>query len=263
MTHYDINNQKLFVTDRGSGPPIVFLHGFLMDGRMFESQVEHLKDRYRCITVDTRGFGRTEWDGEPFTLYDVADDAFALLDELGLESAVFFGMSQGGYASLRAALEKPDRVDGLVLLSTTGKTDEAGTKDQYRNTADLWATGPPDPLVEGLATALLGPREKSRAWWDTWLPRWRAMLPAAIGAGLTALIERDDIVDRLGEIEQPTLVAHGTEDGGMPIEHGIFLHEQLPNSKGLVRIEGGAHTAGMTHPEPLNDALDDFLADLY
>jgi pimeloyl-ACP methyl ester carboxylesterase len=259
---HDINGQKLFVRDEGEGPALLFLHGFLMDGRMFDAQVEHLKDDYRCIVVDTRGFGRSEWDGEPFTLYDVVDDCVALLDELGEESAVWCGMSQGGYAALRAALTHADRVRAMVLMSTTGKVDEQGTKDQYRDTAELWKGGPPQPLVDGLATALLGPREEVEDWWEVWLPRWRDMSAEAIGAGLNALIDRDDIVSRLGEIEQPALVAHGTRDDGMPIDHGEFLDEKLPNSKGLVRLEGGAHVAAMTHAGPLNAAIEAFLGEI-
>ena len=80
-----------------------------MDHEMFEPQVAALSNEFRCITWDERGFGQTVANG-PFTYWDSADDALALLSHLGVDAAFFVGMSQGGFLSLRAALRSPDRV---------------------------------------------------------------------------------------------------------------------------------------------------------
>ncbi|HHC07507.1 MAG TPA: alpha/beta hydrolase, partial [Actinobacteria bacterium] len=106
----EVNGQRIAYDDTGGdGPALLFSHGFLMDRTMFDHQVAALSDRYRCITWDERGFGETPAE-EPFTYWDSADDAVALLDHLGVDRAAFIGMSQGGYLSLRAALAHPDRV---------------------------------------------------------------------------------------------------------------------------------------------------------
>ena len=111
MPFADVNSQRLHFEDTGgSGPPVVLSHGFLMDHEMFAPQVEALRTAYRVITWDERGFGLTEYDGEPFTYWDSAADCLGLLTHLGIESAVLGGMSQGGFLSLRAALTAPDRV---------------------------------------------------------------------------------------------------------------------------------------------------------
>ena len=111
MAFAEINGQRIFYTDSGGdGPAVIFSHGFLMDHSMFDPQVAALAPEFRVITWDARGFGATEFDEKPFTYWDSAGDALALCDHLGIDRAVFAGMSQGGFLSLRAALLAPDRV---------------------------------------------------------------------------------------------------------------------------------------------------------
>ena len=119
MPFADVNGQRIrFEDSGGDGPPIVLSHGFLMDREMFAPQVQALSPQFRVITWDERGFGETEFDGQPFTYWDSARDCLALLDHLGIERAVLGGMSQGGFLSLRAALLAPHRVRALVLIDT-------------------------------------------------------------------------------------------------------------------------------------------------
>jgi 3-oxoadipate enol-lactonase len=104
MSQAMINGQHLYFEDSGGdGLPVLFSHGFLMDHSMFDPQVAALRSEFRCITWDERGHGASSVDG-PFTYWDSARDALALLDHLGIDSAVFVGMSQGGFLSMRAAL---------------------------------------------------------------------------------------------------------------------------------------------------------------
>src|SRR5205809_7354217 len=118
MPFADVNGQHLYFEDSGGpGPAIIFSHGFLMDHEMFAPQVAALSGEFRCIAWDERGFGATPATG-PFTFWDSADDALALLAHLGVERAFFVGMSQGGFLSLRAALRAPNRVRGLALIDS-------------------------------------------------------------------------------------------------------------------------------------------------
>src|SRR5262245_1848692 len=106
MPYADVNGQRLYYEDSGgSSPAIVFSHGILLDGSMFAPQVAALRDRYRCITWDQRGHGRTAGETlKPFTYYDSANDAAALLAFLGIDSAILAGVSQGAFLGLRCAL---------------------------------------------------------------------------------------------------------------------------------------------------------------
>src|SRR3954453_370550 len=111
MPLISINGQQIYYEDSGgSGPDVILADGFLMDHEMFAPQVAALRDRYRVITWDERGFGATTYDGQPFSYWDSAADCLGLLDHLGIQRAVVGGMSQGGFLSLRVALSAPDRV---------------------------------------------------------------------------------------------------------------------------------------------------------
>src|SRR5271168_796735 len=125
MAHADVNGQRLYYEDTGSGDDvIVFSHGLFMDHSMFEPQVEAIRDGWRCITWDERAHGATQSTDEPFDYWDMAGDVVGLLDHLGIERAVLAGMSQGGFLSLRAALNEPERVRALVLLDTQAGIEE-------------------------------------------------------------------------------------------------------------------------------------------
>jgi pimeloyl-ACP methyl ester carboxylesterase len=256
-----INGQGIFYEDTGGGETaVIFLHGFLMDQTMFAPQVAALAPHYRCVRFDARGFGQTEWDGQPFNLYDTVADCVGLMDHLSIDYAVLVGMSQGGYAALRAAFTYPNRVQALVLMSTRSGTDEEEVKAGYREMRDTWqAVGPVDPLIQGLLTGIIGPKEAHADLWAEWAPRWKSRSNAQIFHAMNNLLDRDEIDHRLAEISVPVLVTHGEEDGGIPIAWGEALVRDLPHSQGLVRVPSAAHAANLTHPHLINPPLLAFL----
>src|ERR1700757_3225316 len=157
MPFADINGQRIRFEDTGGhGMPVILSHGFLMDREMFAPQVEALAPEFRVITWDERGFGETEFDGQPFTYWDSARDCLALLDHLGIDAAVLGGMSQGGFLSMRAALLAPARVRALVLIDTQSGTEDAERLPQYRQMQKTWLqVGPVDELANAIANLIL------------------------------------------------------------------------------------------------------------
>lgn len=263
MPYAEINGQQLHYQDSGGdGPAVLMLHGFLMDLAMFDAQVASLAPAYRCIRFDSRAFGATGWDGQPFTLYDTVSDAIGLLDVLGIRKAHLIGMSMGGYAGLRLALRHPDRLDRLVLIGAKHREDAPQGKAQYREAAGAWSTvGPVDPLAEGLMSAIIGPREHHAALWAAWMPKWKAFPGANFVAGTVSLTDRDDLTDDdLRRIVHPTLLVHGEQDFGVPIENAEAAATVLPDCRGLVRVADGAHSVNLTHPDVVNPSILEFLA---
>jgi 3-oxoadipate enol-lactonase len=259
MAYADVNGQRLFHADTGGDGPVVILsHGFLMDHSMFEPQVAALRDTHRVITWDERGFGRTEFDGEPFTYWDSAADCLGLLDHLGIERAVLGGMSQGGFLSLRAALLAPERVSALILLDTQAGIEDPAVADGYRSMLDTWVSaGPVDELTNAVADIIIADPEVNAEW----IPRWKAMPKEQLKEPGDCLLGRDDITDRLGEIPCPALVVHGTDDTAISMDRAAELAAGLPGAGEVVQV-GGAHAANLTNPEPVNAAIVAFLAQL-
>jgi pimeloyl-ACP methyl ester carboxylesterase len=256
MPFADVNGQHLAFDDSGGdGPAIIFSHGFLMDRTMFEPQVEALRDEFRCISWDERGFGDTPVEGA-YTFWDSADDALALLSSLGIERAFFAGMSQGGFLSMRAALRAPERVLGLVLIDTQSGTEAAEAAPLYEAMAAQWANdGPSEDLANTVASLIMSPGYDH----SSWVAMWRARPKDYITTPFRTLMDREDITDRLGEITAPAIVFHGEADASIPIDKAVELAEALPNCEALVRIPGAGHASNLSHPSEVNGPLLDFL----
>ncbi|WP_395155057.1 alpha/beta fold hydrolase [Ilumatobacter sp.] len=259
MPHAQINGQSIYFQDTGGdGPPVVLAHGFLMDSEMFAPQVAALRETHRVITWDERGFGQTEFNGQPFSYWDSAADCLALLDHLGIDRAVVGGMSQGGFLSLRLALTAPDRVRGLILLDTQAGVDDAETKAANDGMNHVWLTdGPESGLADIVASIIIDDPDHSPAWIAKWIARPKEMFELPY----QCLTTRDDITDRLGEITCPAIVVHGIEDTAITMDRAEILADGLVGCSGVVKVSG-AHAANLTNPEPVNVAIVEFLADL-
>ena len=260
MPFADVNGQRIrFEDSSGEGPPIILSHGFLMDREMFAPQVDALHPEFRVITWDERGFGETEFDGEPFTYWDSARDCLGLLDHLGVERAVLGGMSQGGFLSMRAALLAPDRVRALVLIDTQSGTEDPERLPAYRQMQQTWLqVGPVDELTQAIAGLIIGDETISQAW----IAKWHTLPREAMNEPTNTLFYRDDITDRVGEITCPVIIFHGTADLSIPPDKAQDLSDRLPGSTGVVLIEGGPHASNLTHPQEVNAPLVDFLRSL-
>ena len=259
MPHADINGQSIYFEDTGGdGPPVILAHGFLMDQEMFVHQVAALRDQYRVITWDERGFGQTTYDGEPFSYWDSANDCLALLDHLGIDRAVVGGMSQGGFLSLRVALTAPERVRGLILLDTQAGVEDPAVVPVYEGMRDTWlAAGPVDELVGAVADIIISDPVENQVW----IAKWKQQPNDYIQQPFATLMSRDDVTGRLGEITCPALVVHGTEDNSITMDQAEQLAAGLPGSGEVVKV-GGAHAANLTNPGPVNEAVLSFLSGL-
>lgn len=259
MPYAEVNGQRIYFQDSGGdGQVIVLAHGFLMDRSMFAPQIEAFGAGHRLITWDQRGFGQTEFDSQPFSYWDSADDCLALLDHLGVGQAVVGGMSQGGFIALRAALKAPERVRALVLIGTQAGVEDPANVPVYQGMLDDWVTnGPSDEIAAIVADLIIAEPTENARWMATWKARPKELLREP---GRT-LLERDDITDRLGEITAPALVIHGTEDTAIPMDRAEALAGGLAGAGEVVKVPG-AHAASLTHPEAVNDAIGEFLATL-
>ena len=262
MPHAQVNGQRLYYEDTGGdGPAILFSHGLLMDSSMFAPQVQALANLgWRCICWDERAHGQTA-TGEcaPFSYYDSADDAVALLAHLGVQRAVFAGMSQGGYLSLRAALRHPEAVRALVLIDTQALPEEEHKMAGHQMIVQEWLqSGLSDERAVGIEHIILGQGWEGAA---AWRAKWQQMQPGDLLAAFTTLASRDDISGEIARIQAPALVIHGDADQAIDIERARAMAASLPDAR-MVVIPGAGHAPNLTHPQPVNAALLDFLRQL-
>ncbi len=243
-----------FAGENKEKPTIVFLHGFFMDSRMFRYQVEYFKSDYRVICCDFRGFGKTEWNKESFTLEDLVDDILNVLKSLDVSTCIVAGMSMGGYVAQRMALSCPETINSLVLIATQASRDNPDTIESYHQLRDNWDNiEAREQIIEALLPVIIGRnKEESEYWKNIWL----SYQIENIYHPMTAMTSRSEI--DVSQIQVPCLVVHGADDTGIPLHAGEQLHHRLSNST-MVAVEGACHAVNLTHPDVVNEAIEKFL----
>jgi pimeloyl-ACP methyl ester carboxylesterase len=249
----------------GAGTPLVLLHAFPLDSRMWAPQVEALAGTYQVIVPDLRGFGAARDQAVEEAGMDLlADDVARLLDDRGLDQVVLGGGSMGGYVALAFVRRHPDRLGGLVLLDTRAGADtEQARADRLRMAERVLAEGS-GFVPEVMLPRLLGPTSHQER--PELVERVAALIreqpPQAIAAAQRGMAARPDSGDVLASIGVPTLVVTGEEDQVTPPDQGRELAAAIPGARFLL-VERAGHLASLERPDAVNEALLDFLAPIW
>jgi len=251
---------SIYYEDVGSGPAVVLGHSFLCSGLMWREQVPALSRRFRVVNADLRGHGRSGQVAQPFSLYDAVTDVLAVLDGLGIDRAVWCGLSIGGMVALRAALSCPERVSGLVLLDTDAGHESAMLKLKNRAMGAGARVVGMTPFVPSIARLMFGAttRRGNPALVRAWKEQFSALHVPSILHALEALMQRDSVLPRLDRIAVPALVLVGDEDRSLPPAKSRRLHAGLRDST-LVQIPRAGHLSALERPKEVNDAILRFL----
>jgi pimeloyl-ACP methyl ester carboxylesterase len=253
------SSDLVYFTERGSGPPLLLVHGLGLSGDMFEPVVEPLAKRQRLIIPDLRGCGRSRNLPPPYSVKQQAADLAVLLDHLGIASTDALGYSQGGPVAQELALDYPAKVRRLIL-SNTYAYNMATVREKIEG------------HVVPLLIRLLGVRRFVKLVISQGLKKvpkeraaWVANLIAHTWGEYPELIElawREAMAfdgrSRLHEIKCPTLIIAGSDDNAVPMHHASMLHEGISGSK-LVIIEGADHALLWVHPDQWLKKVNEFL----
>jgi 3-oxoadipate enol-lactonase len=247
----------------GNGPAVVLVHGFGLDMRMWDPQVEHLAASFRVVRYDCRGFGASG-PLDPAVPYTHAGDLVALLNHLGIGDAVLVGLSFGGRVALQSALLAPARVRGLALLDAVldgvdwDQESAAAMEEVARQVA---VGGVPAGRAAWLAHPLFAAaRERPET----------ASALAAMVAGYPGQhwlgqdphqAQRQRPIDALAELAIPALVAVGEHDVPGFLEMAAVLARRIPGAVYRV-VPGAGHMINMEKPEVVNEMLTGFLEGL-
>jgi pimeloyl-ACP methyl ester carboxylesterase len=244
--------------DRGA--PLVLLHAFPLDRRMWEPQLAALSDVARVIAPDLPGFG--ESPAAPFTVEGVADAVAEFLTALEIPKAVVCGLSMGGYVALALARRHPDRLGKLVLADTRAGVDDSTTRANRSKSIALVNEKGSAALFETMAPKVLS--ERTHAARPDVVARLRAIAaaqPAAsVAAALAALRDRPDGNAGLKAVAVPTLVVVGEFDVVTPALAAANLAAQIRGST-LAHIPGAGHLSNVENPDAFNAAVRAFLGE--
>jgi 3-oxoadipate enol-lactonase len=250
--------------DLGEGPgdPLVMLHAFPLNGKMFEPQMLAFSGERRVVAPDYPGFGRSpRTPAQPDVRY-YAEGIRDLLDRLHLDRVVLGGVSMGGYVAFECMRLFPERISGLVLANTRPEPDPMEMREIRNEMALSVARDGIEVLVELQMERLLATESLQD---EGLVEKVRAMIlensPDGAVAALGAMRERPDSRPLLGEIDVPTLVVGGEEDGVSSPEVMGAMAAEIPGASHLT-ITGAAHLSNLEAPEKFNAALGDFLRSL-
>jgi len=252
---------------RGSGPPVLFIQGVGAQGDAWRPQVEGLADRFTCLTFDNRGMARSRPNATPVTVAQMADDARAILDAVGWDTAHVVGHSLGGLVAQQLALDATKRVRSLALLCTfaNGRTvaplswrmiwlglgTMLGTR-RMRRMAFLRLVLPPGGLA-GIDADALAARLADLFGHDL------AEQPPVALEQLRAM-RMADVSPRLGDLANvPTLVISAAHDPIAPPALGRAIADGVPGAR-YVEVADTSHGMPITHTDRVNSLLGGHLA---
>jgi 3-oxoadipate enol-lactonase len=209
---------------------------------------ERYAQHFRVLRYEHRGHGESETPLGPYTIEQLACDALALLDELGVERASWIGLSLGGMVAMWIAAYAPERLERLVLACTSARVPSPHV---YAERARVVREHGVDPLADAVVS-----RWFTAAAPDALRARFRRILvgtPKEGYAGCCEAVADWDFGERLGDIVAPTLVVAGAEDESAPAADTDLLVQRIPGARGAM-LEGAAHLANLEQPAAFADA---------
>lgn len=261
MPFMDLDDVRLHYTVQGSnGPWVTLLHGGLVDMTSFADLATRLAETMRVLTFDLRGYGQSVTRDGDLSLAASARDAIHLFDHLGITSSTVFGFSMGGMVAQCIALDRPERLDGLVLAST-GSRSGPEKSEIFRARAER---------IESHGLAAEREEHVARAFSASWLrdnvdqfhdyaDQVLANDPAVVAATMRSIADFD-VTDALSQVDLPVLVLAGEFDEGFGPAVAMETAARLQNVVVHV-VTGAGHTIHLERPQEIAREINEFVRD--
>jgi pimeloyl-ACP methyl ester carboxylesterase len=265
MNRAAISTIELAYIDRGTGPPVLLVHGFPLDHTMWSSQIDAIAGRWRVIAPDLRGFGQSILgSADPraeVSMEQYADDLAELLDILEItEPIVLAGFSMGGYIAWQFVRKYAARLRGLIQCDTRAAADSEEARAGRLKMADNVAEWGSARVAEMMGPKLLASRtfEQQPAVVAAVRQVVERTSPAAIAAAQRGMAARPDMTGLLPAINVPTLIVVGAEDAISPPAEMKSISAAIPNGQ-FVEIPGAGHMTTMENPTAVTKAITQYL----
>jgi pimeloyl-ACP methyl ester carboxylesterase len=240
--------------DRGSGRPLLFLHGWGVSSGLFAPILDALQEGHRLIVPDLPGFGATPEPDVPWSVHEYAAWCSALLDRLGVETCDLIGHSNGGRIGIVMAATYPGRVRRMVLAGSAGirprRTVRAVARVRFYKALRMVERS---VLIPAALRRAAGRNADQRGSAD-----YRAV--SGVMRGTLVRIVNEDLRTLLPHLDLPVLLVWGDQDTETPLDDGRLMERLIPDA-GLVMFEGAGHYAYLEQPGRFCRIVEVFLRD--
>jgi 3-oxoadipate enol-lactonase len=246
-----------YVDGRSDRPWIVLANSLGATHAMWDPQVEFLSAKYRILRYDARGHGLSSTPTAPYDIDGLVGDIIGIMDEHGIETADFLGLSLGGTTVLGLALAHPERVNRLIVCDASAETEAADMERWDRRIKQVSDGGTASLGTELLARWYTEAFRNARPDIMDWSLDMLGQTTATGYAGCAAALKNIHLLEQLPSLKKPALYISGQEDGQTPIKMA-FMRDMSPNGK-LALIDPGAHFPNVESPADFNFAVAEFL----
>jgi len=253
MPTRQINGAEIHFSENGAGVPLVLVHGFPLDQRVWRNQLGDLANTCRVIAPDLRGFGKSPPSG-PFTIESLADDLHELLHELSALPCILGGLSMGGYVSLAFAKKYLPELRGLILTDTRAAADTPQGREGRNAMIELARTRGSAAVAEQMLPKSIAD--------PAFAPLARQIMEACpaqtVQFALAAMRDRSDYTDFLPMISTPTLIIVGESDAITTPSMAETMRDAIPGAT-LAIIPGAGHLSPLERPAEVSAAIRRFV----
>jgi 3-oxoadipate enol-lactonase len=250
--------------DHGTGPSLLFIHGYPLHRQLWAGQWEKLSEIARVIVPDLRGHGESGAGNAPHTMEAFARDCFDLTEKLGISTPLIVcGLSMGGYIALAMLRMHPERMAGLILTATRSAADSTEAKANRDKAIQLAQTQGAKPVIDSMLPRLFSPKTFASR---TEIVHYAHEIMSAISVDtiikdLHGMRERPDSTALLAKSSQATLIIHGEDDQIVPLAEAQALQQTIPGAQLTVLPEAG-HLLNLEQPHLFNAAIQQFIRNL-
>lgn len=236
MPMVKVNGINFSYSVTGSGDPMVLLAGFGSDMSFWDDVISVISSKFTVITVDNRGSGVTEYNGS-FTIDDMADDVFALIEKLSFDKVHMLGWSMGSQIAQSFAIRYPNKVLTLALVSSYYKRPERSS---------FMLNGMIDAVKDGMPAKYLSIPLKTMCFPERYFSVKKRSVTENLNVDVEGLahqmfaVDRYSTEDHVHKIKAHTLSIHGSEDYMVPQEFGDALADRIPYCT-VIRLLGEGH----------------------
>jgi pimeloyl-ACP methyl ester carboxylesterase len=249
---------RIYWDEEGSGAPLLLIMGLGWSSHAWHRSRPLLSEKYRTITLDNRGVGRSEAPAGPYSMAQMAADAAAVLNAARVNAAHIFGVSMGGMIAQEFALQFPKKVRSLILGCTAAGGPEAVRAEQDALQVLMTRGQDPDTFAKAIRPFIYDGGTSAQLIEEDTALRRKWYPPADPYFAQLQAIMAWDAYGRLAQISAPTLVIHGENDRLVPPENARLIASRIPGAK-LTIIPGASHIFTTDQPDAAHGAILEFL----